>query len=865
MELNFRTYLVVCLIFGMMTTSSALGEIPDGKYSYQEDFEEKSPVVQWTSRGKFKVNFAGISDEKSNHGSHSLKLDITFLEDTDYNYWAGPVLDLPAVSGMRMTGDIRIEEAPAGVSVGLGASYYLPALGIAKRSDGRGAVLSLGEVSASRAGQWIRQEGDIGLIGDTLSKKTVGESSPGVRLEKWGILIYCRNAKAGSRLVVYVDNITIDGAIPKGWAKAAELQLTDWRIEFETRQSAGYDQYRAELARLNEQVQKIRTSFSGVDQSQKNTNTIWDDYEKALRSEVEARIEAAEAATTKTPPLPLDPDEAIHDLWDRMVRPLIPAAENLKQLRNNTDPYLIFVQSRPVTNFRTLPDSILIDGTIGEKIEITAAPGEYEPASFVILPNEPLDEVKIEAGDLTSRDSTIAADQIDIRGVKVWYQAGETNYELNKPLLVPELLLNDDALVQVDLAAKRNIIRDIDHPRDAATLLPVSLPGRYAKQFWVTVHVPEDAPAGTYRGVLRIVPANAPAREISLSVEVLPFVLAEAHRDYGLYYRGQLVDEVKHVSSDYKTEAQLEAEFRDMKAHGVYLPDIYQPVSLKGGDLDVTGFEKYLAIKERAGLPLSPLLMLSIGATEATTDEAFTERVRLYEKFMAYARSRGITEVYFYGQDEASGEPLRRQREMWKEVHRVGAKTWAACSTGFFDLVGDVLDLPVIARQSPNEVPRVKALGRKAWVYSWPLKASTGETPYSQRKSWGLKLYLSGMDGLHNYCYQFAEGPGEMAGRPWDDFDSSVYRSLCYTYPTVDGVVSTLQWEAVREGIDDMRYIATLEKAIESAKSSGSREAQSAADKAADWLKKMPVNHDLYEMRTIIIQNIVNLEKLSKR
>ena len=42
-----------------------------------------------------------------------------------------------------------------------------------------------------------------------------------------------------------------------------------------------------------------------------------------------------------------------------------------------------------------------------------------------------------------------------------------------------------------------------------------------------------------------------------------------------------------------------------------------------------------------------------------------------------------------------------------------------------------------------------------------------------------------------------ALGLGESMGRPWDDFDNSIYRSHMLTYPTVDGIVGTLQWEGV--------------------------------------------------------------------
>jgi hypothetical protein len=229
---------------------------------------------------------------------------------------------------------------------------------------------------------------------------------------------------------------------------------------------------------------------------------------------------------------------------------------------------------------------------------------------------------------------------------------------------------------------------------------------------------------------------------------------------------------------------------------------------------------------------------------------------------MDYARAKGIMDVYFMGSDEASGGILHQERPTWEAVHQCGAKVWVACSTGFFDIAGDLLDLPVVAIGSPDEVPRVHALGRKIWVYSWPAGGSTIEKPYSQRQSYGFRLDRSGMDGIHNYAYQHAEGPGGLLGRPWDDFDSKAYRSLCYTYPTIDGVVDTLQWEAVREGIDDMRYLATLRKAIDAARQSGKEPAKTYAEAAEKWATGFPIDHDLQKIRMEIARRILRLHEL---
>jgi hypothetical protein len=52
------------------------------------------------------------------------------------------------------------------------------------------------------------------------------------------------------------------------------------------------------------------------------------------------------------------------------------------------------------------------------------------------------------------------------------------------------------------------------------------------------------------------------------------------------------------------------------------------------------------------------------------------------------------------------------------------------------------------------------------------------------------------------------------------------------TYPARDGVIPTLQWEGLREGIIDLRYLTTLEHLLSLAESLDSPEAKDFAKEA---------------------------------
>ena len=73
-------------------------------------------------------------------------------------------------------------------------------------------------------------------------------------------------------------------------------------------------------------------------------------------------------------------------------------------------------------------------------------------------------------------------------------------------------------------------------------------------------------------------------------------------------------------------------------------------------------------------------------------------------------------------------------------------------------------------------------------------------------------------------------------GHIWNDFDSKRFRDHCFAYPTANGVVGTIQWEGFREGVDDVRYINTLEMAIARAGMTNT------ARKASKWLQSLKRN-----------------------
>jgi hypothetical protein len=77
----------------------------------------------------------------------------------------------------------------------------------------------------------------------------------------------------------------------------------------------------------------------------------------------------------------------------------------------------------------------------------------------------------------------------------------------------------------------------------------------------------------------------------------------------------------------------------------------------------------------------------------------------------------------------------------------------------------------------------------------------------------------------------------------------------------VDGVIDTIAWEGYREGIDDLRYLATLRKAIAKAEKSA---AAPKAKAARSFIENLDVNKaDLSVVRSEMIGWILELNKMA--
>lgn len=575
-------------------------------------------------------------------------------------------------------------------------------------------------------------------------------------------------------------------------------------------------------------------------------------------------------------------------------------------------PGLYAFVTEPDSGRPIVPTSYIDEKCLGDTLSFTATPGEYEPASFVLRSVAPVEQVTFAVSDLTAGEAVIPASELDLKLVKCWYQ-GPAAWRNDAPgkspaIMVPELLLNDYYLVKVDEEKGINYLRHgrgesatyenvsdtadnnnfwhklmtvADYPvYDAPTLQPLPLSAGRNQQFFLTLHVPEDARPGLYTGKIDVMSPTGKIAELKVKAEVLPFTLPEARTYYNIdkpyytsvYYNTVLVDDDRAgITSYFRNAQQIKAELENLKRHGFMYPTCFQLNARYESDSPkyIEMFKKMLQLRKEAGLPNRPIHLISNGKINmsglTTSPEDLQKLTDKATRYMGYVEEiLGHRNVYFYGVDEAKGDVMRAQIPFFEAIRKSGAKTFCAgyraetIPPGNFAVVGQVQDLLICAAESAREeAAKWHSAGHEIWSYAYP--QSGNENPQPFRRNFGLVIYKSNYDGVATFCYYLG------FGHPWNDFDSTIQRDMCFAYPTADGVVDTIAYEGAREGYDDVRYASRLKLEAREARRSGNAARIAAADEADEFLEKRNVYlENLSETRAEIIKRILKLLELKK-
>ena len=419
------------------------------------------------------------------------------------------------------------------------------------------------------------------------------------------------------------------------------------------------------------------------------------------------------------------------------------------------------------------------------QLSVFGSPGEYEPVTFSVRSSQTRPQVRVElANGLRSDTGVIPASAVDVRVVAPMSRWLDTR-RLQK---IEYLLVKRST---VDLSADRTT------------------------RFWITVKIPDDAKPGTYSSDLVIKQDERVLAELAYEVEVLPIRLAQLHDiNYFMYFRQE------NLPKWGQTKEYYEKCLLDMKEHGINGITAY--VYPQGGPVMATtrpgwlSMDDTLAAIEKTGLlgRDGKFIWLAAACYGGPTLRKFTEEVQ-----------KRRYEMVFYAIDEPGSE--RRNKQVRAVVPRMrkacpNVSITTAIGPKGIETVGDYYDTWICAISAIDDarMAEAKAKNKRLWSYECALAPTDALTC---RHYFGYLLWRTRATGaaFWAYCDGSARDRFRLSVRDWDDYDERHMMTHDFVWCVPEGPIPSIGWEAAREGIDDYRYVRTLELLIADAGKTG--------------------------------------------
>jgi hypothetical protein len=475
--------------------------------------------------------------------------------------------------------------------------------------------------------------------------------------------------------------------------------------------------------------------------------------------------------------------------------------------------YLVFQRSEP-GDIR--PNSHPREDELRTELKVRVTPGEFETVYFALQPLRELPTANVSVGSFANEAGKAPGISCDLRTVRCWPQM--TDWRSTTFHIIPELLEKRDSM---DLRK--------------------GVPQQYAS----ILHIPADTPAGTYSADVEVTAGGNRSRAAKLVVEVLPYTLQNPPGIvWGLY-----PDSGRWSRFD---NAQIAAELKAFREHGMTALMLYPLGAVdwkwENGKLsaDFSRFRNQMGLYKASGLGGPMVISIQGGEgfisrltgykreeNEAKFWDAYQQMLRLLKQESV---DQHWPEFCLHSVDEPhSGPKLEAAIRTLKVIKGEGFKTFNTC---YGKAVREALD-PYLDYRCYNNI------GFLSMRTPEGTEELRKETLASHDAFWwyGTGCYTNGaliqdgnvlvnrfMGGVHFWrtkatgCWSWTFlRPKNSA---YDDFDGSGHREgkdACIAYPTPDGkaLVPTLQWEGLREGVDDYRYLYTLKAMIDRVGRSG--------------------------------------------
>ena len=460
---------------------------------------------------------------------------------------------------------------------------------------------------------------------------------------------------------------------------------------------------------------------------------------------------------------------------------------------------------------------------VGKPMTALATLDELEPATFCVFAQRELGNVTVELSDFIG-DKTqgiIARENVSVGIVRCWPQrlsgwGGNGEYQV-----VPEM---------------------IEAPAGRASRVQSG----QVKQWWLTVHVPPNTPAGRYRMSLTVRPEKAPPTVVEWRLLVLPFQLS---RSTGKHW-GTWLDSFPPVGGLWGPEKRgrkgaaeidrlAQADIADYRAHGfdlVLLNYYFGAKENPDGTFTYSLSTLPEDLERLKGLGSEAPVVLCFEYTCRNWEYQFAEPgtkhvpgtfspkarkaiVGLVRHIHDEAESRHWPKLYFFPIDEPGNNKTENRYQFAENVldfvHEVpGCQTAVTVTSGCVQRLGKRVDARIYAygHYRRERVLQEAQQGHPFWYYENGM--FYGHSTLASRNLAGFEFLRSGAE------VATAWGFAATQANPHNDFDGG-HKDWNVIFPGVDRPTPTIYWELCREGMGDCGYVASLQEQIRQAKERG--------------------------------------------
>ena len=470
------------------------------------------------------------------------------------------------------------------------------------------------------------------------------------------------------------------------------------------------------------------------------------------------------------------------------------------------NPYKLWIED---SMKRVFPGSRLEAYPSNPSVNISLARNEYESFQVVVLPdpNITLCDITLSCSALSKDKDVIAANNIS------WHQVGYVEITSNTYIPEKDAYIDDAAPNESGQTGWwPDLLLDVDG---------FCMDSQYAQPIWVTVYVPKATPAGDYTGTLTLTTDSGSATEIPLAVTVYNFTLADGA---GHYKTAFALREQEYVTPEnYLEYADFTLQYR-------LNPDnIYRSVAPRVSDLE--------HFYER-GMNCFTILNVEYLQTNELIDTFLSElqtspyatQLRDMAQFYGYDEIEGETNFEIMGKRfldiETNYPDIKRSTtaRMHSFIPPYGTNDPVEYMQNYS--VDCFVSLTTYYDYSNGQALRTADMEQWAYVcvgpdpWKLPRYANLFTCyPLNESRILWWQNYQQSMDGF--LYYQMLSGQ-QASGLPIDSANGPFIQwqyvadvhpgDGCLIYPGINGPISSLRLENIRDGLEDYEYLWMLQQ-----------------------------------------------------